>query len=180
MDIESWDSVFVRARRRDVHPVLRDPVTYGQWWPGVGSEPAKGGARLILSPPRLGARALLRRQPIDVRIVKDRTNLGIDLHYRGALEGAAEWFYLDEPTGITVHYLLRARVPDRGWRRTLADHRAVVRAALHELKDRFEGDRTPGAEPDAQLLDDQRAAIAEFEAGVEAWARRQAAEQAEG
>lgn len=180
MDIEAWDSVFVRARRRDVHPVLRDPPGYGQWWPRVASERTQEGARLTLDPPRLGARLLRRRQRLDVRIVKDRTDLGVDLHYQGTLEGAAEWFYLDEPSGITVHYLMRAQVSDRGWRRTLADHRMVVRAALHALKDRLEGGRTPGAEPDAQLLGDQRVAIAEFEAGVEAWARRRAAEQTEG
>jgi hypothetical protein len=177
MDVEAWDSVFVRARRRDVHPVLRSPATYGSWWPGVHSEPTADGANVILRPPRLAARLLRRRQRLRVRVVKDRPNLGVDLDYDGDLQGSAEWFYLDERSGVTVHYLVRARVHRRAWRRTLADHRATVRVALHELKDRLEGERTPGAEPDPPLLDDQRQAIAEFQAGVEAWARRQAAEQ---
>lgn len=189
MDIEAWDSAFLRARRRDVHPALRDPAGYGHWWPAASSAarpwravPAPGRATgrtaaLVLRSPTLAARLAGRVQRLAVTVVKDRPGLGLDLAYRGTLTGAAEWYYLDEVAGITVHYVMHARVADRGWRGVLADHRAAVRQALNTLKDRLEGARLPGEEPDPVLLADQRVAAAEFEAGVRAWAGRTAAEK---
>lgn len=187
MDIEVWDTAFVRARRRDLHPPLRDPAEYGQWWPGTSSAPRPWraapipgrttgrAAALLLRPPTLAARVTGRVQRLAVTVVKDRPGLGVDLAYRGTLDGTAEWYYLDEVAGVTVHYVVHARVADRGWRGVLADHRAVVRLALDTLKDGLEGVRIPGQEPDPALLADQRVAAAEFEAGVRAWARKTAA-----
>jgi hypothetical protein len=171
MHLEAWDSVFIRARRADVHAVLRDLTGYGHWWPGVSAVAAAGGARLRFAPPQ----RLHRAHAVTATVEKDRPGLGLNLTYAGDLTGAAEWYYLDEPTGVVVHYLLRAATTDRGWRRLLADHRATVRRGLNELKDRLEAGRIPGSEPDQQLLRDQQAAIAEFRAGVQAHRRTMAA-----
>lgn len=181
MHVEAWDQVFVRARRADVHPLLRDPGLYGEWWPGVsaaGSGP-EGTTHLSVRPPTVAARLRRRSQQIEVTVVKDRADLGVDLAYRGTLDGAAEWYYLDESAGTVVHYVLHAEVADRASRRTLAEHRACVRAGMAELKDRLEGARTPGAEPDPVLLADQQTARAAFQKGVEAWAAKQAKEGAQ-
>jgi len=171
VQVEVWDSGFVRARRADVHPLVRDPATWARWWPGVTA--VRSG--LVLRPPTASARLAGRRQRIAVRVVKDRVDLGVDLAYSGTLTGPAELFYLDTDDGTVVTYVARVAVADRGWRRTLAEHRAVVRAGLHELKDRLEGSRVPGTEPDPVLLADQREAQAAFQRGVEAWAAKQAA-----
>jgi hypothetical protein len=170
MHIEAWDSVFVRARRADVHPILRDVAGYGAWWPGLRATPLPSGTRLHHDPPGMVRAAHV----VDVVVRKDRPDLGVDLGCTGDLVGAAEWYYLDEVDGTTVHHLLRAETDDRGWRRRLAAHRASVRAALDELKDRLEGDRIPGSEPDPVLLADQVEAMAAFRAGVEAHARARA------
>lgn len=162
MRIEAWDSGFIRARRADLHPVLADVVSYGRWWPGMVSRPVGERAAIALRPPGV----LRPRQRFTVEITQLRLDKGVRMRYSGDLEGDAEWYYLDEPAGAVVHYLLAAEVADRGWRRCLADHRASVRQALHELKDRFEGGRVPGAEPDPFLLADQRTAMAEFRAAV--------------
>lgn len=172
MEISAWDSAFVRARRRDVHPLLADPAGYGSWWPGARSAVRGAAVALTLRPPTLRGRLGLRDQRLRAVTRKVRPDLGIDLDYTGSLSGTAEWYYLDEPAGVVVSYVLRARVADRGWRAVLGDHRAAVRAALDELKDRLEGARVPGAEPDPRLLVDQRAATAAFRAGVEAWERK--------
>lgn len=172
MLVSAWDSAFVRARRRDVHPILSDVARYGQWWPGVTSVPHGDRVRLVLAPPTLAARLQGRTQAVDVRLSKVRRDLGVDFDYRGTLDGQGEWYYLDEPAGTVVHYLLSARVADRGWRRILAEHRAAVRAGLRELKDRLEGARSAGDEPEPALLADQREAAAAFAAGVEAHGRR--------
>lgn len=169
MRITAWDSAFVRARRADFHPVLADVASYGRWWPGVQSRGTGDGALLSIRPPGI----LRARQRITVAITKERPGKGVRMRYSGDLDGEAEWYYLDEPAGAVVHYLLNVRVADRGWRRRLADHRAAVRAALDTVKDRFEAGRIPGSEPDAALLADQRAAIARFQADVEAHARSQ-------
>jgi hypothetical protein len=178
VEVSAWETVFVRARRRDVHPVLADVAGYGAWWPGAWAAPHGGAVRLTLRPPTAAARLCARTHALDVTVAKRRRDLGVDLVYRGTLTGTAEWYYLDEAAGVTVHYLVHARVAAAGWRRTLAEHRACVRAALNELKDRLEGGRAVGAEPERALLDDQRQAAAAFRAGVEAWARRAAAQRA--
>lgn len=171
MHVETWDSVFVRARRADVHPVLRAVGSYPSWWPGLRAAARPTGAVLRHDPPGLRGGA----HTVDVTVVKDRTDLGVDFAFGGDIVGKAEWYYLDEVDGTVVHYLLRGEVADRGGRRLLAAHRASVRAALDVLKDRLEGARVPGSEPDPALLTDQREAMAAFQAGVEAFAAKQAA-----
>jgi hypothetical protein len=175
MYIEAWDSVFVRARRADVHPVLRDIAGYGSWWPGLRAQVLPSGVRLHHDPPGM----LRAAHSIDVQVRKDRTDLGLNMVCTGALVGETEWYYLDELDGTTVHHLVRAEIDDRGWRRRLAAHRASVRAGLDELKDRLEGDRIPGSEPDPALRADQLEAMAAFQAGVEAFARKMAAQREE-
>lgn len=177
MQVSAWDSVFVRARRRDVHAILADVAGYARWWPGATVAPDGDGLRLVLAPPTLGARLAARTQALTLRIRKVRRDLGVDFECTGTLEGAGEWYYLDEPAGTVVHYLIKAQVARR---RVLDEHRAAVRAALQALKDRLEAGRVPGAEPGAALLADQRGAAAAFAAGVEAWARRTRQEEAAG
>lgn len=167
MRIQAWDSVFVRARRTEVHPLLADVAGYRRWWPAASSRDLGGRVGVTLAPPGLAR----RRQRFTVAITKDRPAKGVRMHYTGDLAGEAEWYYLDEPAGTVVHYLLNAEVADRGWRRRLADHRAAVRQGLDTLKDRLEDGRVPGTEPDPRLLDDQREAIAQFSAAVAAHAR---------
>jgi hypothetical protein len=169
--VETWDSAFVRARRADVHPVLRAVGSYGGWWPGLRVAARPEGALLRHDPP--GFRGGAHR--VDVVVAKDRTDLGVDFTLGLDIVGKAEWYYLDEVDGTVVHYLLRGEVADRGGRRLVAAHRASVRAALDVLKDRLEGARVPGSEPDPGLLADQREAMAAFRAGVEAFAAKRAA-----
>lgn len=170
MEVQAWDSVFVRARRADVHQILRDPSTYGGWWPGLTVEPVSDGALALRHRP---PGRLLGSHAVTLTVTKERPELGVNLAYAGDLDGAAEWYYLDEVDGTVVHYLLRARAVRRRPRALLGDHRASVRAALHALKDRLEGPRMPGAEPDTGLLSDQREAAVRFKAGVEAHALAQ-------
>lgn len=169
MRIEAWDSAFVRVRRADLHPVLADVASYGRWWPGVASRRVGNRVAVTLRPPGIAR----TRQRFMVQTTQQRHDKGLRMRYAGDLDGQAEWYYLDEPAGSVVHYLLAVDVADRGWRRRLADHRASVRRALEALKDRFEGERIPGAEPPASLLADQRTAIAEFRAAVAEHAARQ-------
>lgn len=173
MDVQAWDSVFVRARRVDIHAVIERVADWGLWWPGMHTEALGNGAWVRLRPPGM----LARPQRYGVEIVKNRSAraLGLDLRYRGLIQGEAEFYYLDETAGTVVTYLLRARVPQHRWRATLAGHRAGVRAGLDALKDRFERDRIPGAEPDPMLLADQQAAMADFRRGIEEWHAKQAA-----
>lgn len=176
MYLQAWDTVFVRARRRDVHAVIRGVARWGEWWPGTTSRSAGDAVAVTLrAPGRLRPRHG-RPQRYLVEVSKDRPGLGVNLRYRGDLDGEAEFYYLDERAGITVHYLLRAHTSVGRWPALLRDHRAAVRAGLNALKDRFEGGRLPGQEPDEALLCDQREAIAEFRAAVKASQRRAAAE----
>jgi hypothetical protein len=173
MQIEAWDQGFVRAHRRDVHAVLADIGGYGQWWPGVESRAEGAGFELIMRAPT----RLRRRRRFLLRITKDRPGLGVRFDVSGDLTGSGEWFYLDEPNGVTVHAILRGEARERGARALLRDYRWCVRSALHELKDLLEGDRLPGDEPEPAFLARQTEAIREFQAGVEAHERKLAAEQ---
>ena len=168
MRVEAAESGYVRARRRDVHPLLRDVAGYGRWWPGVTARPVGVGAALTLAAPR----PWQRPQRLLAQVVKDRPNLGVTLSYVGDVRGEAEWYYLDEPAGVVVTYLLRAEVDDRGWRRRLAAPRRRVRAALFALAERADAGRRVAAEPDPALRADQAAAAAAFRAGVAAHAAR--------
>lgn len=170
--IDIWDSVFVRARRADVHPLLADVAGYTRWWPGLRVRPL-GPDRLELGHRPSAWPTSWHR--VAVRVLRVRPDLGVDFAVSGDLRGEAEWYYLDEVDGTVVHYLVRATTARRRHRRLVAAHRASVRAALHTVKDRLEGARAPGAEPVPELLADQQRAIAAFRAGVEAHARRVAA-----
>jgi hypothetical protein len=151
--------VFVRAARADVHPLVRDPAGHGRWWPGVRVTVETGGwVRQVHRPGRLGGSL-----GVDVRVTSDRQpNKGIHLACRGAFEGRAEWYYLDEVDGTVVHHVLDAVTAERGSRRRLVAYRASVRMALNALKDALERDRPPGEEPRTALLAHQRAVAAEL------------------
>ena len=155
MHIEAWDTVFVRARRADVHPVLRDLAGYERWWPGLRSTVVGEAVRLRHRPPRL----LRGAHTVELQITRERPDRGLRLACRGDLVGEAERFDLDEVDGVTLHHLLRVDA----WRRPqalLAAHRASVRAALTTLKDRLEQGRLPGAEPEPALVAHQARLIA--------------------
>jgi uncharacterized protein YndB with AHSA1/START domain len=125
--IDLWDTVFVRASRTVVHPLIADLERYPRWWPGLSVEAAAGGLyRIVHRPP--GRRG--RRHRLVVRVEKVRPDKGIVWACGGDLPGKGEFFYLDEVDGVGVHYLLGAEVEGRGWRRLVADHRASVRGAL--------------------------------------------------
>lgn len=162
MEVQTWDTVFVRATRRSLHPVIADVAHWGRWWPGMSVFPAPGGHRLTLRPPGLAP----VRQCWTAQLVRVRPALGIHLRYDGQVRGEAELYYLDERAGTVVHYVLRGEVADRGWRRAERRHRAGVRAGLDALKDRFEQGRAAGDEPDPRLLAEQRDAIAERNAAA--------------
>ena len=164
MDVQTWDAAFVRAPRAQIHPVVAEPAEWVAWWPGLSLRQAGPGFAASLRPPGVGRRV----RTWNARVTKNRRDLGVTLAYTGGLEGEAEFYYLDEPAGTVVHYVLRAAVPDRGWRSAVRDHRAGVRAGLHAMKDRFEAGRLPGDEPDPALLEHQRTAMAAFAAGVAA------------
>ncbi|MDQ3538665.1 MAG: hypothetical protein M3415_07715 [Actinomycetota bacterium] len=173
MRIDAWDSVFVRARRRDVHAWLAGLGGWHHWWPGLHARPYGDGLSVVLHPP--GRRR--RPQRYTVRRAAVRADLGLKLRYDGDLNGEAEFYYLDELSGCVVHYLVRAQAGGlapvgRRVARLTADHRAAARCGLNALKDRLEAGREPGAEPEPALLADQRLAIAEFRARVAAGQRR--------
>jgi hypothetical protein len=146
--IDVWDTVFVRARRADVHPLVADVARYARWWPGLRVEPAATNLYRITHRPPVAA---ARRQRVVARVEKTRPDKGIVFDYDGDVVGKAEFFYLDAVDGVTVHYLLGAEAPPSTPRR-LARHRASVRAALHRLKDVCEAGRPPGAEPEPALV----------------------------
>lgn len=137
MEVQTWDAVFIRATRRMLHPVITDVAGWSRWWPGLAVTSRPGCVDLSLRAPGL----LARRRRWTARLTTVRPDLGIALRYGGEVAGEAEVYYLDERAGTVVHYVLRGVVADRGWRRAVAEHRAGVRAGLHALKDRFEGER---------------------------------------
>jgi hypothetical protein len=160
MDVQAADSVFVRTSRRTVHPVLEQVALWGSWWPGMTTEPVGSAVLVRLRPPGL----LRARQRFVVEVASNRREppLGLLLRCRGDVTGEAELYYLDEPAGCVVTYLLRASVTNYRWRATLAGHRAGMRAGLETLKERLEAGRIPGDEPDAALLRHQLQAHVDF------------------
>lgn len=163
MRFDAWDTAFVRAGRRDVHPVLADVDAYPQWWPRLRLR--RGHQGWLLSHRAPGDP---RRRRVWLAVTKERPELGVDFAVTGEVVGEAEWYYLDEPGGVVINHLLRVQAPDRGGHRVVAGYRASVRAALQELKARLEAGRSPGQEPDPQLLADQAEAIEAFRRGVQA------------
>jgi hypothetical protein len=143
VEVQAWDSVFIRATRLALHPVVADLAGWDRWWPGLTVTSDGSNAELELAAPGFTA----RRRRWTAQLSRERPGLGVALRYSGDVDGEAELYYLDEHAGTVVHYLLRAVVADRGWRSALRDHRAGVRAGLHALKDRFEAGRRPGEEP---------------------------------
>lgn len=174
MHLDSWDTVFVRARRCDVHPVLADVDEYTSWWPRLRTRRNPDG--WLMSHRLPGG---WRRLHVRLGITKVRPDLGVDFALTGDLVGEAEWYYLDEPTGVIINHLLRVQAPDHCGDRLVAVYRGSVRTALRELKRRLESDRAPGDEPDPQLVHDQAEAAAEFRRGVEAHKAKVAAGRAE-
>lgn len=174
MDVTTWDTVFIRAPRARIHPIVADVARWGTWWPGMAVDPTAAGYAISLRPPGL----LRPARRWTATIEKNRRDLGVDLAYAGDVTGDAEFYYLDETAGTVVHYVLRGRVAPRGWRGAVRDHRAGVRTALDALKDRFERDRLPGDEPDQDLLRIQQEAKIAFAQGVAAWERKLAADAA--
>lgn len=151
MPVAVVDTVFIRARRRDVHPLLADVARYGAWWPGMRSRAIGDDAVLLVRPPRPRWAPGYR---VVIRITEERPDRGLRLRYLGRLDGEAEWYYLDEPNGVLVHHLLRSEAPTR----RVTAHRMVVHAGLNRLKDGLEAGRPPGREPDPRLVADQRSA----------------------
>jgi|GEM_PF-3006402 len=156
MEVEAWEVVHLRARRADVHPVLAAVGSYPRWWPGVSVTAAGEGWWLTHRGP---GRPWRRPHQVRWTITRLRPGLGVRVAVRGDVVGRAEWYYLDRRHGITVHYLVRGHVPDRGGRGLLEAHRRSVRAGLQALKARYERDRLPGDELDPGLVLDQRAAV---------------------
>ena len=159
MRVDVWDTVFIRARRRDVHPFLGGVEAYPTWWPGLIVEPVADGVYRMRHAPRT---RFASRHEITAHVLKERPDKGMVFSYRGDLSGKAEFFYLDEVDGVAVHYVLAAELDGRGWRGRLGDHRASVRRALNHLKDLLEQGRLPGTEPDPGLLAHQAQAAAEL------------------
>lgn len=163
MQVQTVDAVFIRASRSRIHAVVADAAGWGGWWPRLTVHAAGAGRSHVT----LHAPGRWRRpQRWTLEVVKVRPDLGIHLRYTGHVAGEAEFYYLDERAGTVVAYALRGAVPDVRWRSTVRDHRAGVRAGLEALKRRLEGDRVPGAEPDAVLLREQRRARAAFDQRV--------------
>ena len=167
MRIHATDEVFVRATRADVHAYLADPGGYGAWWPGARSRGAPDGAWLELTTATPG-----RSQRLHLAVVGERRDLGVAFRLRGDAIGKAEWYYLDEPDGARVTWLIDATATTRWARRWLEAHRAAVRRGQRALKDVLESGRPVGADPDPALLERQDVAIAQFEGGVERYLKR--------
>lgn len=140
-----WQSIFVRARREDVHPLLVDVPAYAGWWPGMQVQASGSAADLRW-------RRGLAGQRLRVRVAGTRPLRGVALTLEGALAGSAEWYYLDEAFGVVVSYLLHASTAGPGASRRVRAHHRMIRAGLSGLKHLLEGGRAVGAEHDPTLL----------------------------
>lgn len=94
-----------------------------------------------------------RHQQLSITVDRVRPrDKGLEFSVTGDIIGTGEWYHLDRPDGVVVHYLLRGTLQRGNPRRWLSAHRASVRRALTGLKDRLEAGRVPGAEPHPLLL----------------------------
>ncbi len=160
--IEAWDEVFIRCRRASVNPLIVHVPTWDTWWPGLTVVAADGAHALDLRTPLRWPRHHHLTLTVDRVRPRDK---GLEFSVDGDLHGTGEWYHLDRPDGVVVHYLLRGELQLEGQgtgRRWLAAHRASVRAALTALKARMERGRTPGAEPHPELLAHQSQELAIF------------------
>lgn len=149
--IDAWDEVFIRCRRPTVNALVTHVSTWDRWWPGLAVHPAGGAGRYEVTL-ATGWRSP-RRQRLLVTVDRVRPrDKGLEWSVAGDLVGTGEWYHLDEPDGVVVHYLLRGTLQHGDPRRWLSAHRASVRRALTDLKARLEGGRLPGAEPHPALL----------------------------
>lgn len=175
--VEAWDEVFIRGARASANAEVVDVERWAAWWPGCRVEPLG---------PRTSRVVLQALWPVPARqellVTVDRVrprDKGVELTIAGDVEGTAEWFHLDEPNGVVVHWLLRGtcrRPLPRLW---LAAHRGIARAGLTSLKDRLEAGRPAGAEPDPVLLAHQRQELAVFAEEVARHEREKAAATAD-
>ncbi|CAN5359989.1 hypothetical protein BH23ACT9_BH23ACT9_16100 [soil metagenome] len=161
MHIDAWDEVFIRCRRQSANGLIVHVPSWGEWWPGlaVGPVPGSAGHDLSFSTPL----RLPRRQHLVLTADRVRPrDKGLEWSVTGDVTGTGEWYHLDHPGGVVVHYLLRGTLTSGNPRRWLAAHRSSVRAALTSLKTRLEAGRLPGAEPHPQLLAFQAGELATF------------------
>ncbi len=158
--IEAWDEVFIRCRRTSANALVTHVPTWGEWWPGADVATAGDGEHtLTLATPLRLPRC--HRLQITVDRVRPRDK-GLEFSVSGDVVGKAEWYHLDRPQGVVVHYLLRGELQKGNTRRWLSAHRASVRSALTVLKRRLEAGRPPGAEPHPDLVAYQAQELAVF------------------
>lgn len=158
--IEAWDEVFIRAPRVGANAQVVDPARWAAWWPGCQVRPLGEGRSEVTFTSRWPVPAR-QRLVVTVDRVRPRDK-GLEFSVDGDVVGSGEWFHLDEPNGVVVHWLLRGECVRRMPRLWLAAHRGIVRAGLTSLKDRLEQGRPAGVEPDPALLAHQAQELAIF------------------
>ncbi|MGI9018408.1 MAG: hypothetical protein ACR2HR_15110 [Euzebya sp.] len=159
MQVEAWDEVFIRCRRERVNGLIVDVANWSLWWPGLQLETTDWGHQLDFRT-RL---PLPARQRLGLQVDRVRPrDKGLEFTVSGDVVGTGEWYHLDQPAGVVVHYLLRGELTHGNARRWVAAHRHVVRVGLTALKRRLEGGRPPGAEPHPELLAHQARELAIF------------------
>lgn len=160
MHIDAWDEVFIRCSRQTANALVVHVPSWAAWWPGVAVTTRGPGVHQVrIDPPGLRHRAQ------DLVVTVDRVrprDKGLEFSVAGQVTGTGEWYHLDEPDGVVVHYLLRGTLARGNPRRWVAAHRASVRAGLTSMKRRLEAGRPPGAEPDPALLATQAEELATF------------------
>ncbi|MEE8601016.1 hypothetical protein [Euzebya tangerina] len=171
--IHAWDEVFIRCRRQTVNALVVDVRSWGAWWPDLGVT-TLGDERFGLTI-RRGVAGLATQQLLLTRDRVRPRDKGLEFSVRGDVVGTGEWYHLDHPNGVVVHYLLRGELTGGNPRRWLGHHRASVRSALTDLKRRLERGRVPGAEPHPDLLTHQAEELSIFAEEVAAHERKIAA-----
>lgn len=167
--VEIWDQIFIRSRRSTVNALVAEVGGWGAWWPGLTVRRQVADRYVLhITPPRPH---LPQRLWVDIDRIRPRDK-GLEFSVWGDVEGTGEWFHLDEPEGVVVHYLLRGHTHKRSATRWTTVHRRFVRNGMNDLKRRLEAGRTPGAEPHPQLITHQARELAIY-------AREVAAHQAD-